>query len=133
GIAAEHAEVWLHVGDELRVAGVWPPGGDSRSAPIRIADGRLPELPGADATYPVNHQGELLGALSVAKPADEPLTPADLALMADLADQAGLVLRNVRLAADLRARLDDLKAAQNRIVRAQDEERRKLERNIHDG
>jgi signal transduction histidine kinase len=43
------------------------------------------------------------------------------------------VLRNVRLAADLRARLDDLKAAQTRIVRAQDEERRKLERNIHDG
>jgi signal transduction histidine kinase len=43
------------------------------------------------------------------------------------------VLRNVRLTADLRARLGDLKAAQSRIVRAQDEERRKLERNIHDG
>ena len=81
----------------------------------------------------MNHQGELLGALSVTKPASEPLTPADLALVSDLADQAGLVLRNVRLAEDLRARLDDLKAAQTRIVRAQDEERRKLERNIHDG
>jgi signal transduction histidine kinase len=81
----------------------------------------------------VSHQGELLGALSVTKPANEPLTPADLALVADLADQAGLVLSNVRLTEDLRARLDDLKGAQTRIVRAQDEERRKLERNIHDG
>ena len=132
GIAAEHAEVWLHVGEELRVAAAWPGDADV-AAPVRMTDGELPELPGVDVTYPVNHQGELLGALSVTKPADEPLTPADLALVSDLAAQAGLVLRNVRLAEDLRARLDDLKAAQTRIVRAQDEERRKLERNIHDG
>jgi signal transduction histidine kinase len=132
GIGAEHAEVWLHVGEELRVAAAWP--GDARhAAPVGIGSRPLPELPGADAAYPVSHQGELLGALSVTKPASEPLTPADLALVADLADQAGLVLRNVRLTEDLRARLDDLKAAQTRIVRAQDEERRKLERNIHDG
>jgi signal transduction histidine kinase len=124
--------VWLHVGQELRVAATWPTGADP-AAPVRIADGELPELAGVDITYPVNHQGELLGALSVTKPASEPLTPADLALVSDLADHAGLVLRNVRLAEDLRARLDDLKAAQTRIVRAQDEERRKLERNIHDG
>jgi signal transduction histidine kinase len=44
-----------------------------------------------------------------------------------------LVLRNVRLTEELRARLDDLKAAQKRLVSAQDEERRRLERNIHDG
>jgi len=81
----------------------------------------------------VSHHGEVLGALSVKKPASEPLTPADLALVSDLADHAGLVLRNVRLTEDLRARLDDLKGAQTRIVRAQDAERRKLERNIHDG
>jgi signal transduction histidine kinase len=132
GIGAEHAEVWLHVGKELRVAAAWPHDA-GHGPPVTMTDGQLPELPGADATYPVNHQGELLGALSVAKPANEPLTPADLALVSDLADQAGLVLRNVRLTEDLRARLDDLKAAQTRIVRAQDEERRKLERNIHDG
>ena len=132
GIAAEHAEVWLHVGEELRVAATWPDNA-VRAAPIRIGSGPLPELPGADATRPVSHQGEVLGALSVTKPASDPLTPADLALVSDLADHAGLVLRNVRLTEDLKARLDDLKGAQTRIVRAQDEERRKLERNIHDG
>jgi signal transduction histidine kinase len=43
------------------------------------------------------------------------------------------VLRNVRLGTALRARLEELQAAQKRLVAAQDEERRKLERNIHDG
>jgi signal transduction histidine kinase len=51
----------------------------------------------------------------------------------DLAAQAGLVLRNARLGADLRARLADLQAAQKRLVTAQDGERRRIERNIHDG
>ena len=53
--------------------------------------------------------------------------------MEDLASQAGLVLHNVRLTAELQARLDDLRAAQKRLVAAQDHERRKLERDLHDG
>jgi signal transduction histidine kinase len=44
----------------------------------------------------------------------------------DLASQAGLSLRNVQL-------VEDLRASQRRIVSAQDAERRRLERNIHDG
>src|SRR5207245_4381917 len=46
---------------------------------------------------------------------------------------AGLVLRNVRLTEELRARLEDLRASRQRLVTAQDEARRRLERNIHDG
>ena len=46
--------------------------------------------------------------------------------MRDLAAQAGPVLRNVRL-------IEELRASRQRLVAAQDEERRKLERNIHDG
>jgi signal transduction histidine kinase len=61
------------------------------------------------------------------------MDPAKEQLVADLASQIGLVLRNVRLTEDLKARLSDLQAAQKRLVTAQDEERRKLERNIHDG
>ena len=75
----------------------------------------------------------MLGALAVRKPPNDPMSPADEKLISGLASQAGLVLRNVRLTEELKLRLDDLKAAQKRLVAAQDEERRKLERNIHDG
>ncbi|MFL5738561.1 MAG: sensor histidine kinase, partial [Actinomycetota bacterium] len=72
------------------------------------------------------HQGELLGALSVEMPASDPMNPAKGRLIEDLAAQAGLVLRNVRL-------IEELRASRQRLVAAQDEERRKLERNLHDG
>ena len=61
GIAAERAEVWLHVGEELRVAATWPENA-VRATPVGIGSGPPPELPGADATCPVNHRGEVLGA-----------------------------------------------------------------------
>jgi signal transduction histidine kinase len=54
------------------------------------------------------------------------MTPAKERLVTDLAEQAGLVLNNVRL-------IEDLRASRQRLVSAQDQERRKLERNIHDG
>ena len=63
----------------------------------------------------------------------DPISPADEKLIAGLASQAGLLMRNVRLTEELKAHLEELKAAQRRIVSAQDEERRRLERNIHDG
>jgi len=132
GIGASHAEVWVKVDDNLRVAARWPHDDGAAPSPVPAGDG-LPDIPGADAAFPVEHQGELLGALSVTTPPNDPMDPAKTKLVSDLAAQAGLVLRNVRLGAALRARLADLQAAQKRLVTAQDEERRKLERNIHDG
>ena len=132
GVGAERADVWLKVDDGLRDVAVWPPAG-ARMAPVALPNGAVPAIEGADRVYAVEHRGALLGALAITKPANDPVSPADDKLVADLAAQAGLVLRNVRLAEELRARLDDLRAAQKRIVAAQDEERRRLERNIHDG
>ena len=74
----------------------------------------------------VRDRGELLGALSVEMPASDPMTPDKERLVADLASQAGLVLRNVAL-------VEELRESRRRLVAAQDHERRKLERNIHDG
>jgi signal transduction histidine kinase len=132
GIGAANAEVWISVDDRMRVAARWPENGGD--VPPSIATGEtMPDIPGADAAFPIEHQGDLLGALSVTMPANDPMDPAKTRLVSDLAAQAGLVLRNVRLGAALRARLAELQAAQKRLVTAQDEERRRLERNIHDG
>ena len=46
---------------------------------------------------------------------------------------AGLALENERLQAELRAQLDELRASRARIVEAADTERRRLERDLHDG
>ena len=43
------------------------------------------------------------------------------------------MLRNARLTAELRATIDDLRASRRRLVGAQDEERQRIERNLHDG
>jgi signal transduction histidine kinase len=59
-------------------------------------------------------------------PRGEPLRPAGQQLVADVASQAGLVLANAGL-------IEDLRASRQRLVTAQDETRRRLERNIHDG
>ena len=132
GVGARRADVWLSGDGRLRVAATWPHDADVPAA-IQLGKDDLASLPEADAAFAVEHQGVFLGALSVAMPPSDPMDDAKSKLVADLAAQAGLVLRNVRLTEDLRARLDDLKAAQKRLVTAQDEERRRLERNIHDG
>jgi signal transduction histidine kinase len=132
GTGARRAEVWLRVGPEIRPAASWPE--KQRDVkPIPLRDGQLPEIGDLDRVVAVSHQDELLGALAVSKPPAEPLSSAEEKLISDLASQAGLVLRNVRLTSELRARLEELQASRQRLVTAQDEERRRLERNLHDG
>jgi signal transduction histidine kinase len=132
GTAADLVEVWLRSGELLRRAAAFPlespvPG------PVQIESAEAPRIPDADRIVEVRHHGELLGALTVTKRRGESLTPIEIKLMDDLAHQAGLVLKNVGLTADLQGRLDDLRASRQRLVAAQDDERRKLERNLHDG
>jgi signal transduction histidine kinase len=132
GTAAELAEVWLRSGAELRRAAAFPL--DTAIPTLVHLDGAAePSIPTADRSVLVRHQGEVLGALAVTKRRGESLTPIEIKLMDDLAHQAGLVLKNVGLTADLQARLIDLRASRQRLVAAQDDERRKLERNLHDG
>ena len=134
GTGAERAEVWLRSGDQLRATALWP-NGDAPGAhpPVGLSGQLLPAIPGVDRAVAVRPQGVLLGALTVSKRQGESLTPVEEKLLEDLASQAGLVLKNVGLTAELLQRLDDLRASRQRLVAAQDEERRRLERNLHDG
>jgi signal transduction histidine kinase len=132
GTGAERAAVWLRTGTVLTPAAVHPQDANGLAA-VPAGNGALPLIPGADHAVAVRHQGELLGALSVTKRRGESLTPIEEKLLDDLANQAGLVLRNVGLTADLQRRLEELRASRQRLVAAQDEERRRIERNLHDG
>ena len=130
GTGASSTSVWLAARDELRPAATWPREG-SASVPMPLSD--PPAIPGQTLTLPVRHMGVLLGALSLAKAPGDRLTPTEEKLAIDLAAQAGLVFRNVRLTRELLDRLDELQLSRQRLVAAQDEERRRIERNIHDG
>ncbi|HEY1321570.1 MAG TPA: ATP-binding protein [Streptosporangiaceae bacterium] len=124
GTGAERVVVWLRVDDELRPEA----SSDGRPDPVpRPVDGHeMPSMPGTDLSVPVVRQDELLGAISIQMPKGEPLRPAGEQLVADVASQAGLVLSNAGL-------IEDLRASRQRLVAAQDEARRRLERNLHDG
>ena len=132
GTGAQRADVWLRNGNVWREAAVWPATA-ALAASMPAVDGTLPDIEGASRLVEVRHQGTLLGALGVTKRSGEALTPVEENLLMHLAGQAGLVLRNVGLTSDLQARLDDLRASRQRLVSAQDHERRRLERNLHDG
>jgi signal transduction histidine kinase len=124
GTGAERVVVWLRVGGELRPEAF--SGGSADAGPLRVDGQELPPLPDADLSVPVMHQGQLLGAIAIRMSKDELLRPAGAQLVADVASQAGLVLSNAGL-------IEDLRASRQRLVTAQDEARRRLERNLHDG
>jgi signal transduction histidine kinase len=121
---ARVARVWLRVGGAMRSGASWP-----SEAPavgdVPVTGDELPPF-GDDRAFEVRHQGDLLGALTVTEAADDPITAPKEKLARDMAAQAGLVLRNVRL-------IEDLRESRRRIVSTQDERARALERNIHDG
>jgi len=132
GTGAQRADVWLRSGTSWREAAVWPVDA-ARVQPLPTNNGSLPLNDATSRMVEVRHQGDLLGALGVTKRSGETLTPVEENLLTHLAGQAGLVLRNVGLTSDLQARLEELRASRQRLVTAQDEERRRLERNLHDG
>jgi signal transduction histidine kinase len=125
GTGAARGDVWVRVGDDLRAEATWPKG-EEPVAPIPVDANAEGSVTASSILEPVRHQGELLGALSIKKKPGESITPTEEKLVRDLAAQAGLVMRNARL-------IEELRASRQRLVAAQDEERRRLERNIHDG
>jgi signal transduction histidine kinase len=132
GTSADVAEVWLRSGNALRRAAVFPLQSPAPAA-VHLDGSAELSIPTTDRAVVVRHQGDVLGALTVTKRRGESLTPIEIRLMDDLAHQAGLVLKNVGLTSDLLARLEDLRSSRRRLVAAQDDARRKLERNLHDG
>ena len=73
GVGAERVTVWLEVGQELRPVGAWPSG--TGAPALRLDGDAIPDTADGLRVFPVHHQGELLGAMGVARPADPCLRP----------------------------------------------------------
>jgi len=121
---AVSAHVWIVVGGGFRRVASWP--ADASAAALPDADAIDADSERASGRAAVRDHGEVLGALSVEMPASDPMSPAKQRIVRDLAAQAGLLLRNVRL-------IEELRESRRRIVSAQDDRAKRLERNIHDG
>ncbi len=94
-------------------------------------DGRPVQLPGAGeslTTTVVERDGRRIAALIHDSALGE-----DPELVRAVSAAAALALDNERLQAELRAHVDELKASRARIVNAADLERRRIQRNLHDG
>jgi signal transduction histidine kinase len=84
-------------------------------------------------SFPLTYQGATIGHLLInPRRGDTTLAAVDRALLADLAQQAGLAIHGVRLMAELQGLTTDLQQSRERLVLAREEERRRLRRDLHD-
>jgi len=94
-------------------------------------DGRpvvLPDPESGRRSTLVERDGEPIAAL-----VHDPALEHNTELVQSVCAAAGLTLENERLQAELRARLAELQASRARLVEATDAERRRIERDLHDG
>jgi signal transduction histidine kinase len=90
---------------------------------------------------PVSHAGELLGLIVIERSSQaSAFSEDDDRVLSDLARQVGLALHNSQLDTalqttldEVRKQADELRESRARIVASGDAERRKVERNLHDG
>ena len=94
---------------------------DTRGQPV-------PELPHDWESFAVRRGGITLGQL-----AWRPRSDAQRALLPDVVNAVGLAVEMARLRIELRRQLDEVEASRTRIATVADEERRRIERDLHDG
>ncbi len=109
--------------------------------PSEIAETLRPLFVDEDAVVAsLTSAGNLIGLMACGGRATEPFGDEDVELLAVLARESALALRNIRLEGELRQRLEqiehqaeELHSSRQRLVTAQDQERRRIERDLHDG
>ena len=125
GVAADAARVAVQFPDGSQRAVWWPHEHPDASLQHRVA---------------VNYHDQVVGEIAVTKSAGATTTAGESKLLDDLATQAGLVLHNLRLTAELQTRLtqlseqaDTIRASRQRLVTAATAERERLEATIRQG
>jgi signal transduction histidine kinase len=112
----------------------------SRAEPVAAVGIGLDEDATAAVAFPLVHEGQHLATIECGPKREGELTEEDRRMLHTLGRQAALAIRNSRLTAELSVRIDEvqrqsreLAASRSRLVTAQDEERRRIERDLHDG
>jgi signal transduction histidine kinase len=120
GTGSDAATVWLHENGREVAASSFP---EHQHVTADVAT----------RSVLLQHAGANLGRLTVVRKSGEALSPTEERLMDGLASQAGLVLHSAGLQDELGRRMIELRQSRHRLVAAQDEARRRLERDLHDG
>jgi signal transduction histidine kinase len=150
-----HASIWVTEQDTLRLVASYGPrprhnavlqppamqrilASDEPTALDAIEDrgalGSDLEPAGVTLLYPLKYRGSPVGVLCLAprQPA-EGWSRQDLTTLADLARQTGAAVHAVRLSEDLQHSLAALHASREQLVSSQELERRRIQRDLHDG
>jgi signal transduction histidine kinase len=123
GTAARRVTIWLRDGGALHPAVVAPAaGGPDASAGSADRPGHV---------VPIEHDGEVLGHLSLEEDPVRTLSAADARLAHDLARSAALVVHKRQLDRDLTATATEIAESRRRLIDAQDDELRRLERELN--
>ena len=93
-------------------------------------DGRQmdPQLGPGRSVTPISQDGRQVALLLHDSGLDD-----DPRLLSSVAAATGMAIQNAQLQVELRARLEDLRGSRIRILQAEQRERRRLERDLHDG
>jgi len=137
GTGARSAAVWLPGPSGLWRASSWPDGDGLDQPATAAGEAELRGLAGVDYVAPVRDADQLLGALTLRARDGHDLALPDVRLATDMANSAGLLLRNAELGQRLRertrvemAQAAELDASRLRVVVARDAAREQLSAEI---
>jgi signal transduction histidine kinase len=144
GIRADSGRTIAHLGESLagtydldallpQIATAIEDGLDVEWARVRLTPAEPVDGPAPALAVPIVLDGDELGVIECGPRRRGALDDRDEAVVATFARQAALAVRNVRLTTQLRDRTAELASSRARLVRAQEEERHRIERDIHDG
>jgi signal transduction histidine kinase len=142
--SVDHDDVLRRLADTvqegLRLPWVRVTAAGADTSSLEAVAGTPQQDPQPSVVVPIVDAGETVGHIACGTTAGRPLADEDRELLESLARRAGLSVRALRLTRELgdsvqvlQQRTSELEESRTRLVRVQDEERRRLERDLHDG